>query len=85
MARVFWWLVLGLLGWVLWRSTRQPSRTDTSAREVQLRRQPGAAASPQAMLACARCGVHLPAAEALCDVDGQPYCSAAHRDAGPPR
>jgi uncharacterized protein len=38
---------------------------------------------PQAMLACAHCGVHLPQADALMDAGGRPFCSDAHRLAGP--
>ncbi len=32
------------------------------------------------MVACAHCGVNLPAAEAVTDAQGHPFCSAAHRD-----
>ncbi len=39
--------------------------------------------APQQMLACAHCGVHLPQAEAQMDVGGRPFCSEAHRLAGP--
>jgi uncharacterized protein len=35
------------------------------------------------MVACAHCGVHLPDKEAPHDADGRPYCSDAHRVAGP--
>ena len=38
-------------------------------------RRPGA---PQAMIACAHCGVHLPRSEAVAGADGV-YCSEAHR------
>jgi uncharacterized protein len=38
---------------------------------------------PQAMLACAHCGVHLPRSDALMDPAGRPFCSDAHRLAGP--
>lgn len=38
---------------------------------------------PQAMLACTHCGVHLPAAEVVADATGRPFCSEAHRLAGP--
>jgi uncharacterized protein len=38
---------------------------------------------PQEMLACAHCGVHLPQLEALMDAGGRPFCSEAHRLAGP--
>jgi uncharacterized protein len=42
---------------------------------------PGAIAPPQAMLRCAHCGLHLPAADAVRGADGAVYCSAAHRQA----
>jgi uncharacterized protein len=35
------------------------------------------------MVACAHCGVHVPAAELQFDAAGLPYCSDAHRVAGP--
>jgi uncharacterized protein len=41
------------------------------------------AAQPAAMVACRHCGVHLPQSEALTDAAGRPYCSDAHRLAGP--
>ncbi len=40
---------------------------------------------PQAMLACAHCGVHLPAGDALRDAGGRAYCTESHRLAGPGR
>ena len=42
-----------------------------------------ATGAPQQMLACAHCGVHLPQAEAQMDAAGRPFCSDAHRLAGP--
>lgn len=42
-----------------------------------------ASAAPQKMLACAHCGVHLPQADAQMDAAGRPFCSEAHRLAGP--
>jgi len=30
------------------------------------------------MVRCAHCGMHLPAADALCDRAGHPYCCDAH-------
>jgi len=38
--------------------------------------------SPQAMVQCGHCGVHLPRAEALIDERGA-FCTEAHRLAGP--
>jgi uncharacterized protein len=40
----------------------------------------GAAAGGEPMLRCARCGVHVPASEAI-DAGDRHYCSAEHRDA----
>lgn len=37
---------------------------------------------PQPMQACAHCGLHLPARDALLDAAGRPYCCEAHRNAG---
>lgn len=40
-----------------------------------------ASKSPQAeaMVACAHCGMHFPASEALADTSGTVFCSAEHR------
>jgi len=46
-------------------------------------RPPAPPTGPQAMLACAHCGVHLPQPDALMDAAGRPYCTEAHRLAGP--
>lgn len=40
-------------------------------------------AAPATMIACAHCGVHLPQPDAFFDAGGRPYCSEAHRLAGP--
>lgn len=41
------------------------------------------ASKPQSMLACVHCGLHLPQADALLDAEARPFCSEAHRLAGP--
>lgn len=46
------------------------------------RRKPTAAQAPQAMVACAHCGVHLPQTDAL-PAGTHYYCCAAHREQGP--
>ena len=38
---------------------------------------------PQPMVACAHCGVHLPQDDTVADAAGRPFCSEAHRLAGP--
>ncbi|MEO8298396.1 MAG: PP0621 family protein [Burkholderiales bacterium] len=77
MARLLIWVGLGFIAWWwLRRRLRGPGHPSASAVEP-------AAPSPQAMVRCAHCGVHLPAAEALPGPDARPYCSDAHRVAGP--
>lgn len=71
-------LVVIVGGWLLLRqrgggqsgAARPPSR-------------PRAAPGPVAMVACAHCDLRLPQSEALFDPQGRPFCSEAHRLAGP--
>jgi uncharacterized protein len=65
-------VVLGLVGWLLFGHRR---------RAPGARRRAGKT-GPESMVACAHCGLHLPRTEALLD-GGRPYCSEAHRLAGP--
>jgi len=58
-------------------------RTKSRGRGDASRPPPPAPGDPQAMLACAHCGVHLPEGDALRDAAGRPFCSDAHRLAGP--
>ncbi|MFN6997207.1 MAG: PP0621 family protein, partial [Aquincola tertiaricarbonis] len=37
----------------------------------------------EGIVACERCGLHLPRSEALPGPGGELFCSPAHRDAGP--
>ncbi len=71
-------LALLLLGWLLFGSTRRRGR-DTQRDSTGA---PNDVAQVEDMVACAHCGVHLPASLAL-PAQGRSYCSAAHRDAGP--
>ena len=41
------------------------------------------APGPQAMVACAHCGLHLPQPDAVEGEGGRHYCSAEHRRLGP--
>jgi uncharacterized protein len=68
-------LAVAVLIWLLFgrRSRDRPSRKNRS--------QP--AGGTEDMVACARCGAHLPRSEALA-ARGLHYCSSAHRDQMPP-
>jgi len=64
-------LVVLVIAFGVWRSRRAvPPRA--AARP----------ALPQAMVSCARCGVHIPRSEALTD-GGPSYCSPEHQRQGP--
>lgn len=68
-------LAIFLLAVWLWRSGRQGvDRSDNK---------PAAPQSPQEMVRCAYCGVHLPRSDALTGRAGL-YCSAEHRHSAEP-
>ena len=70
-------LVILVVGWLAFGRRRLPPLPP---------REPGKAkppSEPQAMLACAHCAVHLPQSDAQFDAAGRPFCSEAHRLAGP--
>ncbi|BAL97572.1 PP0621 family protein [Rubrivivax gelatinosus] len=72
-------LVFAVVGIVLWLMFGRERR----AAPPPKRRRPAAPAAPVEMVACAHCGVHLPADEAVADAAGRRYCGEAHRLAGP--
>lgn len=81
--RVLWWLLLGLAAvWLFKNWRRRIDRPDAPDAPAQAPARPAAPALPLEMVRCAHCGVHLPSSEAI-QADGRPYCSPAHRDAGP--
>lgn len=69
-------LVVLVVAYGLWRGQRQAAVRQAGAP------QPGPGRLPQPMVACAHCGLHLPQSDALTR-EGRPYCSEAHRRAGP--
>lgn len=68
------WIALGRRG--------RSEQADAAPRR-HWRRPNGPPADPAPMVACAHCGVHLPQPEAVLDAAGRPFCSEAHRLAGP--
>ena len=80
-------LVIVVVGWLTVGRRRKHSEGSkpegTPAAPAASKAAPQAAQPAQAMLACVHCGVHLPQAEAVLDAAGRPFCSEAHRLAGP--
>lgn len=90
MGKFLIWIAVAAVAWLAWKFYQASQRRiDQSQQRDQARRattsqgergQP-AGASPERMVACARCGVHLPASEALEDAAGRPFCGPAHLEA----
>jgi len=68
------WLVIGLAV-VTWFS-RFKSRLSGTDREVGAKNQDP---TPEAMLQCKVCGLHVPASEAVFDAGGSAFCCEEHR------
>jgi hypothetical protein len=65
-------------------SAAEPSGTDpSSSRQGERRDTPVTGSTPEMMMQCVVCGVHLPATEALF-AGGKVFCCEAHRNQGPP-
>lgn len=73
MSKLILLLFLGLLAYLFFKGF-QRNATRRDGRE-------GGPRAPERMVACARCGVHLPESEALEDA-GRRYCCEEHRRLG---
>jgi uncharacterized protein len=69
MGRILFFLLLALAVYLLWRSLQ---RRDTPPRP------PSPERSPQAMVSCATCGLHVPRQEALA-LGERYFCCEEHR------
>jgi uncharacterized protein len=75
-------VVLAVAGWLLIGRRRAP-KSEPKPKPKAESEQGHTRTAPEPMLVCAHCGVHLPQADTLADAAGRPYCSEAHRLAGP--
>ena len=83
-------LIIGiaLVVYWLWRQGRLDEAKEARSAPPAppaVRPAPGSDTTPQDMVACAHCGLHLPRSEALADGPGGSapfYCSATHRQSG---
>ena len=71
-------LIAIVVGVALWLLKRRPAAGEGAGPAPK---KPDA--EPAKMVACQHCGVHLPRPEASYDAEGRPFCSEAHRIAGP--
>lgn len=89
MGKVLVWVGIALAVWLVWRfvvlSQRRSGRAaqagdDAAAPKAgDAGRDPQAGPTPELMMQCAVCGLHLPGSEARF-AKGRVYCSDAHRD-----
>ena len=75
MSKLILLLFLGFLAYLLFKGLQR------AAARRQGKAQPPPA--PERMVACARCGVHLPESEAV-QTEGRHFCSEEHRRLGAP-
>ena len=75
-------VVLGALLLLVWLVLGSVRRAKGDRREGEAAAAERPAPRAEDMVACAHCGVHLPASLALV-ARGQAYCSEVHREAGP--
>ena len=67
-------LVVALIFWLRLKTNTKPG----AAIPPKSPGQP--AASDETMVACAQCGMHLPASEVVLGRSARPYCGVAHRE-----
>jgi len=72
MAKLLLLVLIGVVVYTLWKKAQSGPRPASPSGRAN--------PAPEAMLECARCGVHFPAGEAVMR-DGKAYCSAAHAQA----
>ena len=68
--------VVGVVLWLMFGRQRRVGKPPPRAAQKE-------PAVPVVMVACAHCGVNLPRTDALQDGASRPFCSEAHRAAGP--
>ncbi|MEF9943618.1 MAG: PP0621 family protein [Burkholderiaceae bacterium] len=78
MGRILFFIGLALAAYIGWRWMRIKQAGSQSG--APLRRPPPG--SPEQMVRCSQCGVHLPRSEALASA-GEFYCGEEHRQLGP--
>ena len=74
MFRWLIFLVVGYLAYLIWHRRQSPD----GDRAPRGKNRPAA----ERMVACARCGIHLPESESLQDGELRHFCSEAHRRLG---
>ena len=72
MGKLIFILLAAVIVYLLLRTRRSPAREDDTTKRP---------ASPEAMVECAHCGLHVPLGESL-EFAGRRYCCEDHRRLG---
>ena len=80
MGKFVVWIVIVAVAWFAWQAWRRVQRAAALREAASDAARPSTLRAPESILECARCGVHVPASEAVRDGDAV-FCSFAHRDA----
>lgn len=84
MAKLFFWVLLIAVGYLLYKfivlGKRKQDAARDQAKSPDAGRTEGKAPGEELMLRCDHCGIHIPASEVVRAADKH-YCSIAHRDA----
>ena len=91
MGKLLIWIAVAAAAWFAWKfyqtsqrriqQSRQDAAPDAAPDGAREHQPDPAQRAPERMIACAHCGVHLPASEASADEAGRHYCSRAHLEA----
>lgn len=84
MEKLLSWVLLIILGLVIARilSRQNAARQHMASQARPMpRRGTGTAGTPESMVRCAHCGIHLPRSEALL-IQGKTWCSEEHARLG---
>lgn len=79
MGKLLSWILLIAIGYAVYRFVVISKRRSEASRRGKPADAKEGATSVETMVRCDRCGVHLPASDAISH-SGRHYCSAAHRD-----
>jgi uncharacterized protein len=79
------WIVIGVIAWLWFNGTRkQQLRERARANDQAAARAASSGMAVERMVACAHCGLHVPASDAVVTAAGTGFCSEAHRRLHPP-
>ena len=78
------WIFIGVVAWLWFNDTRKQQRRAREKARADTAGAPSSGTAIERMVACAHCGLHVPASDAIVTGIGASFCSEAHRRLHPP-